>query len=205
MEIIKHYFFIDNKRWVFSSLFLALILLSPIIILIISFFSGSKTTLFYLLDNVLIDYTLNTIYLILITSIFALILGIFPAWIISNYYFFGRKFFDIVLYLPLAIPSYIMGFTYIDILSYTGPIQSYLRDTSPYLAEIFNKDYLQIEVLGALLGLALYPYVYTASRISFSLIGSNYVNISKNLGLSSFQTFYKVKKLQKKLNQKLNK
>ena len=192
MEIIKHYFFIDNKRWVFSSLFLALILLSPIIILIISFFSGSKTTLFYLLDNVLIDYTLNTIYLILITSIFALILGIFPAWIISNYYFFGRKFFDIVLYLPLAIPSYIMGFTYIDILSYTGPIQSYLRDTSPYLAEIFNKDYLQIEVLGALLGLALYPYVYTASRISFSLIGSNYVNISKNLGLSSFQTFYKV-------------
>ena len=192
MEIIKHYFFIDNKRWVFSSLFLALILLSPIIILIISFFSGSKTTLFYLLDNVLIDYTLNTIYLILITSIFALILGVFPAWIISNYYFFGRKFFDIVLYLPLAIPSYIMGFTYIDILSYTGPIQSYLRDTSPYLAEIFNKDYLQIEVLGALLGLALYPYVYTASRISFSLIGSNYVNISKNLGLSSFQTFYKV-------------
>ena len=85
-----------------------------------------------------------------------------------------------------------MGFTYIDILSYTGPIQSYLRDTSPYLAEIFNKDYLQIEVLGALLGLALYPYVYTASRISFSLIGSNYVNISKNLGLSTFQTFYKV-------------
>ena len=192
MEIIKHYFFIDNKRWVFSSLFLAVILLSPIIILIISFFSGSKTTLFYLLDNVLIDYTLNTIYLILITSIFALILGIFPAWIISNYYFFGRKFFDIVLYLPLAIPSYIMGFTYIDILSYTGPIQSYLRETSPYLAEVFNNDYLQIEVLGVLLGLALYPYVYTASRISFSLIGSNYVNISKNLGLSSFQTFYKV-------------
>ena len=192
MEIRKHYFFIDNKRWVFTSLFLAVILLSPIIILIISFFSGSKTTLFYLLDNVLIDYTLNTIYLILITSIFALILGVFPAWIISNYYFFGRNFFDIVLYLPLAIPSYIMGFTYIDILSYTGPIQSYLRDTSPYLAEVFNNDYLQIEVLGVLLGLALYPYVYTASRISFSLIGSNYVNISKNLGLSSFQTFYKV-------------
>ena len=192
MEIREYYIFTDNKRWVFGSLFLALILLSPIIVLAISFFSGSKTTLLYLLDNVLLDYTLNTIYLIIITSFFALILGVFPAWIISNYIFFGRKFFDIVLYLPLAIPSYIMGFTYIDILSYTGPIQSYLRDMSPYLAEIFNNDYLQIEVLGALLGLALYPYVYTASRISFSLIGSNYVNVSKNLGLSTFQTFYKV-------------
>ena len=161
MEIREYYIFTDNKRWVFGSLFLALILLSPIIVIVISFFSGSKTTLLYLLDNVLLDYTLNTIYLIIITSFFALILGVFPAWIISNYIFFGRKFFDIVLYLPLAIPSYIMGFTYIDILSYTGPIQSYLRDMSPYLAEIFNNDYLQIEVLGALLGLALYPYVYT--------------------------------------------
>ena len=127
-----------------------------------------------------------------LTSLVSLLLGIIPAWYISNYKFKGRNFFDIVLYLPLAIPSYIMGFTYIDILSYTGPIQSHLRELSPYLAEIINRDYLQIEVLGALLGLALYPYVYTASRISFSLIGSNYINISKNLGLSSFQTFYRV-------------
>ena len=94
MEIREYYIFTDNKRWVFGSLFLALILLSPIIILVISFFSGSKTTLLYLLDNVLLDYTLNTIYLIIITSFFALILGVFPAWIISNYIFFGRKFFD---------------------------------------------------------------------------------------------------------------
>ena len=134
-------------------------------------------TLLYLLNNLLLDYTVNTLYLILITSISALSLGIFPAWIISNYSFYGRKFFDIVLYLPLAIPSYIMGFTYIDILSYTGPMQSYFRESSPYLANFFNKDYLQIEVLGILLGLALYPYIYTASRISFSLIGSNYINI----------------------------
>ena len=51
---------------------------------------------------------------------------------------------------------------------------------------------MQIEVLGILLSLALYPYVYTASRIAFSLIGSNYIDLSKNLGLSSFRFFYKV-------------
>ena len=85
-----------------------------------------------------------------------------------------------------------MCFTYIDILSYTGPIQSFMREQIPFLSGFFNKDYLQIEILGILLGLALYPYVYTTSRISFSLIGSNYINISKNLGLNTFQTFYKV-------------
>ena len=85
-----------------------------------------------------------------------------------------------------------MGFTYIDILSYTGPLQSYFRESNQFLASFLNQDYLQIEVLGILLGLALYPYIYTASRISFSLIGSNYINVSKTLGLTQLQTFFKV-------------
>ena len=164
----------------------------PIIGLVFNFFSGDKNTFYYLAENVLLDYSLNTLYLVLITSFCALLLGVIPAWFVSNYKFKGRKVFDIVLYLPLAIPSYIMCFTYIDILSYTGPIQSFMREQIPFLSGFFNKDYLQIEILGILLGLALYPYVYTTSRISFSLIGSNYINISKNLGLNTFQTFYKV-------------
>ena len=192
MEIIQRFFVYENKRWVFTSVVFALILLSPVIILIINLFTGTTETLFYLLDNLLLDYTVNTLYLVLITSFTALSLGIFPAWVISNYSFYGRRFFDIVLYLPLAIPSYIMGFTYIDILSYTGPLQSYFRESNQFLASFLNKDYLQIEVLGILLGLALYPYIYTASRISFSLIGSNYINVSKTLGLTQLQTFFKV-------------
>ena len=42
------------------------------------------------------------------------------------------------------------------------------------------------------MALVLYPYLYTACRISFSLIGSNYINISKNLGMSQFKTFFKI-------------
>ena len=43
-----------------------------------------------------------------------------------------------------------------------------------------------------LLGLALYPYVYTALRVSFSLIGSSYIDVAKNLGLSDVKMFFKV-------------
>ena len=169
-----------------------MLVILPIFILFFSFFSSGKETLFYLFETVLLDYTLNTVYLIFLTSFFALIFGIFPAWVISNYSFKGRSFFDIALYLPLAIPSYIMGFTYIEILSFTGPIQTFVRSNFPSLSNLVNQDYLQIEILGIILGLALYPYVYTASRISFSMIGSNYLNISKNMGLSNFQSFFKV-------------
>lgn len=192
MEVNKNKYILENKRWVFSSLIFSILILLPVLVLLLNFFSGDQTTLNYLFNTVLFDYSLNTFYLILLTSITALVMGIFPAWVISNYNFYGRKFFDIALYLPLAIPAYIMAFTYIDILNYTGPFQTFLRNYSFLPSDFFNVDYLQIETLGVLLGLSLYPYVYTASRISFSLIGSNYINVSKNLGLSTLQTFYKV-------------
>ena len=71
-----------------------------------------------------------------------------------------------------------------------GHIRNILLGDS--ISNIFNKDYLQIEVLGVVLALALYPYIYSASRISFSLIGVNYVNLSKNLGLSKTKSFFKI-------------
>ena len=192
MEIIKNYFIVENKRWIIGSLLIAFLLLLPIAILFIKLFSEPGKNFSYLWDTVLIDYTFNTFYLIFITSLFTLLFGLFPAWIISNYRFIGRNFYDLVLFLPLAIPSYIMGFTYIDILSFTGPVQSFLRNNFPWLATYFNIDYLQIETLGILLGLALYPYVYTAARVAFSLLGSNYIDLSKSLGLSTIKSFYKI-------------
>lgn len=192
MEIIKNYFIVENKRWIVGSLFIALLLLLPIATLFIKLFSDPGKNFSYLWETVLIDYTFNTFYLILITSLFTLLFGLFPAWIISNYRFIGRNFYDLVLFLPLAIPSYIMAFTYIDILSFTGPVQSFLRNNFPWLATYFNIDYLQIETLGILLGLALYPYVYTAARVAFSLLGSSYIDLSKSLGLSTIKIFYKI-------------
>ena len=192
MEIKNKIFFIENKRWIFGSVFFAILLLLPIFTLLYKLFFVEGNSFSYLWETVLLDYTFNTFYLILLTSFFSLLFGILPAWFISNYNFKGRSFLDVALYLPLAIPSYIMAFTYSDILSFTGPIQTFLRANFVDISEIFNQDYLQIEILGIILALALYPYIYTASRVSFSLLGANYINISKNLGLSTFKIFIKV-------------
>ena len=192
MEIKNKTFYLENKRWIIGSILFAILLLFPIFTLFYNLLYLEGNSFNYLWKNLLFDYTFNTFYLISISSFFSLLFGIIPAWFISNYKFKGRNFLDIALYLPLAIPSYIMAFTYSDILSYTGPVQSFLRENFYSLSVIFNKDYLQIEVLGIILALALYPYIYTASRVSFSLLGANYINISKNLGLSTFKTFYKV-------------
>lgn len=188
----RDFFKIENKRWILISFFLALFLLLPILIIFLKIFVDKGDSFKYLLDNLLIEYSINTLYLVLLTSFFSLIIGVLPAWIISLYKFPGRTFYDIVLFLPLAIPSYIMAFTYSDILSYTGPLQSFFRKHFNELYPFFNRDYLQIEILGLILAFALSPYIYSVSRVSFSMIGSTYINISKNLGLSSFKIFYKI-------------
>ena len=192
MEIIKSLSKFKNRKWVILISFLTLVILLPIISLLGRIFEFNNENFFYLWDNLLIDYSRNTFYLVFITALFSLLFAVFPAWLISTSSFSGRKFYDIVLYLPLAIPSYIMAFTYSDILSYTGPMQTFLRNNYPQISNFFNKDYLQIEVLGIIMALSLFPYIYTVSRVSFSLLGSNYINVAKNLGLSSFQTFYKI-------------
>ena len=192
MEVRRKFVQIEHKKWVLASLFVGFLLLLPMFFLFTKLFQVPSFDFFYLWDTLLLDYSFNTFYLILITSVFAIIFGVMPAWFVSNYDFKLRNFFDLVLYLPLAIPTYIMSFTYSDLLSYTGPLQFFLRKNIPDVAPYFNNDYLQIEVLGVLLGLALYPYVYTALRVSFSLIGSSYIDVAKNLGLSDVKMFFKV-------------
>ena len=51
---------------------------------------------------------------------------------------------------------------------------------------------IKIEILGILLAFSLYPYIYSVSRISFSLFGSRYYDMAKNLGLNGYQTILKV-------------
>ena len=170
---------LENKVWIFSSLLLSFFILVPILIVLSRIFIDKSETFIYLWKTLLLDYTLNTIYLVFLTSFFSLILGIIPAWVISIYQFPFRKFYDIILFLPLAIPTYIMAFTYSDILSFTGPLQSFLRNNVNSIYPLFNNDYLQIELLGIFLALSLSPYIYSVSRVSFSLIGSSYLDISK--------------------------
>ena len=161
------------------ALLLFVLIFSPILFLLVKSFNQDTESLQYLFKNLLFDYSFNTIYLVLITSIFSLIFGIIPAWYVSNYQFAGRRIFDMILYLPLAIPTYIMAFTYSELLSFTGPFK-------------ITYDFLQIEILGILLAFSLYPYIYSVSRISFSLFGSRYYDMAKNLGLNAYQTILKV-------------
>lgn len=68
----------------------------------------------------------------------SLVFAIPAAWIISTYQFVGQKTLQWVLCLPLAIPAYLVGYLYTDLLDYPGPVQSLLRE---YFAWHSPQDY----------------------------------------------------------------
>lgn len=116
---------------------LALFLFLPLFGLVAPFLIAANTgvselvatdTLTHLWNYVLRDYIASTLLLILGVSIGVLILGVGNAWIVASYQFPGKRIFEWALILPLAIPTYVMAYLFVDLLQFSGPIQSGLRD-----------------------------------------------------------------------------
>ena len=81
----------------------------------------------------------------------------------------GRDTLIWLLPLPLAIPTYIVAYVYVDILDALGPVQSALRALFGWQSAA---DYWfpNVRSLGGaifVIGFVLYPYVYLAARAMF--------------------------------------
>src|SRR5690606_13331100 len=105
---------------------------------------------------------LQTTGLIVGTALVAGIFGTAAAWLVTTFEFRGRAALLWLLPLPLAIPTYIAAYIYVDIFEVSGPLQSSLRALSGWPSP---QDYWfpQIRSLGGaifIFGVVLYPYVY---------------------------------------------
>lgn len=141
------------------------------------------------LSSTFSNYFTSTALLLLYTCSISIVLAVIPAWIITYHEINYKNIFDLLLVLPLSIPGYIMAFTYADILGFNGYVDVFLQT---YFNTRLNVDFLSIEWLSLFLSLSLYPYIYATTRISFNLIGSTYLNLSKTLGLGKIKTFFKI-------------
>ncbi|HEY5715772.1 MAG TPA: iron ABC transporter permease, partial [Psychromonas sp.] len=148
----------------------------------------------HLIDTVLLDYTLNTLLLILgvmaLSSIFALPV----AWFVACCEFPGRSILQWALMLPLALPPYIVAIVYTDLLDFSGPVQQFLRilmgwrDSSDY----YFPDIRTIFGAIIILSLALYPYLYLLLRGAFLGQSGGLFQAARTLGLSPMRAFFHV-------------
>ena len=165
----------------------------PVLVIIASLSQPFSSTWQHLADTVLIDYISNSLLLMVGVGFGTLILGVSAAWLTAMCDFPGRKILSWAFLLPMAMPAYIIAYTYTGILDFAGPIQSTLRTTFDW----GYGDYYfpQVRSLGGaicMLSLVLYPYVYMLVRIAFLEQSTAVLEASRNLGKKSWQTFFSV-------------
>ena len=171
----------------------ALIVAMPIITVFFSFFSETSDYFFILKNTFLFDYVFNSITILFFVIFFTFILGVFSAYFISFYEFPLSNFFSWALILSFAVPSYIYAFSIIAFFENYGTAFSIL--TFFFGENNYNPIIPKIDgLIGAILSISfsLFPYVYVLTRASFYYQSNNYIEVGKNLGLSSKETLFRI-------------
>jgi len=179
--------------WFFGSLMVASIVAMPIITVFFSFFTETSDYFYLLKDTFLFDYIFNSITILFFVIFFTFILGIFSAYFVSFYDFPLSNFFSWALILSFAVPGYIYAFSIIAFFENYGTAFSFL--TFLFGEGNYNAIIPKIDGLfGAIISISfsLFPYVYVLTRASFYYQSNNYIEVGKNLGLSTNETFFRI-------------
>ncbi|NOL49685.1 ABC transporter permease [Pelistega europaea] len=142
-----------------------------------------------------LPYALNNTAILLIgTGIMVGLIGTGAAWLTCAYQFPTRNLLVWALLLPLAIPTYIMAFAYLDLLHPLGPIQTVIRELLGYESprQFRLPDLRGMPGAIFVMGMALYPYVYLNVRVMFMSQSANLVEAARTLGCTPTQTFYRL-------------
>ncbi|MGE3144216.1 MAG: ABC transporter permease [Pseudorhodoplanes sp.] len=139
----------------------------------------------------LISYVLPTALadtLLLLAGVAALTgaIGIGAAWLVTAYRFPFRNSLIWLLALPLAFPTYIVAYVYVDVLGPFGPAQWLLRTLFGYrnASEYWFPEIRSLPGAIAVISLVLYPYVYLAARAMFQTQSAALFEVARTLGAS---------------------
>lgn len=155
---------------------------------------GSLDHWSHLLEYVLPTALGNTLLLLVGVGILVTCLGTGSAWLVTAYQFPTQRILSWALLLPLAVPTYIVAFAYLDILHPIGPVQSLIRDVLGYDSprQFRLPDLRSLPGAIFLLGFVLYPYVYLSTRVMFSTQAASLIEAGRILGQSGRGVFFKV-------------
>jgi iron(III) transport system permease protein len=177
--------------WTMAVAAVLALLTLPIATIVALAISPSDNIWPHLLSTVLPAALADTLLLSGGAALVTLVVGTGTAWLVTMYRFPGRVALDRLLVLPLAIPTYIVAYCYVDLLDYAGPVQSALRAGFGFATP---RDYWfpDIRSLGGavfIFSVVLYPYVYLAARATFVQQSVCALEVARTLGRTPLGTF----------------
>ncbi|MGI9417204.1 MAG: ABC transporter permease [Geminicoccaceae bacterium] len=180
-------------RWSLLALVLALLVALPVLVVFAALLVPHGDIWRHLASTVLLGYIGHTLALAAGVAVGVTLIGVGTAWLVTMCRFPGQRLFEWALLLPFAVPTYIIGYTYTDLLQFAGPVQTVLRETMDWT----RQDYWfpEIRSLGGaivVMTLVLYPYVYLLSRAAFLSQSSCLLDVSRTLGRDPWRHFLEV-------------
>lgn len=173
---------------------MAAFVLAPLLGLVALAAAGSNGLWPHLVRYVLPGAAVETALLLGGVGVTVAVLGTVTAWLVSAYRFPGRRVLSWALLLPLAMPTYIVAYAYVDVLHPLGPLQSGLRHLLG-VSDPRGLAFPEVRSLGGcvlLLGFVLYPYVYLNARAAFAMQSADVLDAARTLGASGVVLFLRV-------------
>ena len=184
----------SDDLWLIASGMVAAGVLAPILGLAWYAAKGSGDLWPHLAGTILPSALRTTAILLVGVGAMVSVLGVGLAWLVAMYRFPGRRIFEWALLLPLAVPTYIVAYAYLDVLHPLGPVQSGLRAVLGLQdpRALWFPEIRSMPGVILLLGFVLYPYVYLPARALFMMQSPAMLEVARTLGRSRTAVFFKV-------------
>ena len=113
-----------NLAWSIAALIISIIAILPVIAIFVLALQSSGDTWPHLIANVLPGALRRTLVLMAGVGLLTLLIGTGTAWLVTMYRFPGRGLFQWLLLLPLAMPTYIIAYCFLELFDYSGALQT---------------------------------------------------------------------------------
>ena len=186
--------FAGVNAWAIAVVGVALVPAIPVLSLVVTAFEGDWADWPNLIRHVLPEAARQSLVLLVGVGVFVAAVGCGSAWLVTAYEFPGRRTLSWLLLLPLAIPTYVVAYAYLDLTHPLGPIQTAIRDLLGYAGprEFRLPDIRGMPGCVVLLGLVLYPYVYLTVRATFLTQSASLIEAARTLGTPRRAVFWRV-------------
>lgn len=177
-----------NKSVIWTGV-LALLVAMPILVVALSWLLPEHELWAHFSQNLLSDLILSTAILLVGVGVGVTLLGTILAYLVVMVEFPGRKWLEWALFLPFAIPAYVLAFVYLGVFDYSGYVQTWMREVLSLPGFDIRSGSWAIILTFILV---FYPYVYMMTRASFKRQKISMIETGKLLGAHPLRVFFKV-------------
>ncbi|AOG04343.1 ABC transporter permease [Bosea sp. RAC05] len=184
-----------STRLVYVALLGAGLVLLPVLALALTALSSQAASIWpHLAANVLPAALRDTGLLLLGVGLLCGLIGVGTAWLVTQFEFPGRRSLEWLLVLPLALPTYITAYVYVEVLGFQGPFQNALRALTGWrsLRDYWFPDPRNLPGAICIMAIVLYPYVYLSVRALFGLQAAAIVESARTLGAAPGRLFWRI-------------